>query len=164
MIFFDFLCSDTSDFIWNSEREPEIHSQTEKGTFCVTYPGCRGGQGNSVHITGLLPLDSQIISPPWHCTRSTALGCPTVRDITSLPLSLSLSACVWVCCSTACRLQTLRAACHSSLLHFFFNPLCHPLDKTQTNASHFHSGHRRMHRWRNLCLRTVFRLPPPPAV
>ena len=48
------------------------------------------GHRTSVHISCRLPQDSQIISPPWHCTCSTALGCLTVRDIDS--------ACVYCMC------------------------------------------------------------------
>lgn len=67
---------------------------SEEGTFYVTYPGCTGTQ-SSVHISWLLPQDSQIISLPWHGTSSTALGCLTERD------TASVCVCVCVCCKGA---------------------------------------------------------------
>lgn len=76
-------------------------------TLDVTYPGCTGTQ-SSVHISRPLPLDSQIISLPWHGTSSTAPGCLTEHD--------TASACVHAAerpgppaISTSCRMQNLRA-------------------------------------------------------
>lgn len=67
-------------------EEEKERREERRGTFYVTYPGCTGTQ-SSVHISWLLPQDSQIISLPWHGTCSTAKGCLTVRDIV----------CVYVC-------------------------------------------------------------------
>lgn len=72
------LISLDNETVWE-ERE----TWAEEGTVYVTYPGCTGTQ-SSVHISWLLPQDSQIISSPWHGASSTALGCLTEHDIASV--------------------------------------------------------------------------------
>ncbi len=109
---------------------------TEEGTFYVTYPGCTGTQ-SSVHISWLLPQDSQIISLPWHGTSSTALGCLTEHDIASV--------CVHMCVlqrgpnlnpsAPPADCKPSGPPCHSSQLPHFVNM---PYDAVDKRKLHFH--------------------------
>lgn len=121
---------------------------------CAICPGCAGTL-SSVHISWLPPQDSQIISPPWHGTRSTALGCLTARDIV-----LCVCVCVCLCTakgskpqpiSTSYSLQTPQVPRHSSKLPLFVRTLYDAVDKHTIGVDTIE--------WIstiNSCLRTLF--------
>lgn len=88
-----------------------------------------------IHRSFLLP-DIVHAALPWGAQQC-------VTSLLSLSLSLFLLVCECVAAPPADSKPSGPPAIQVCCIFF-----CHPLDKTQTNALHFHSGHRWMHRWR----------------
>lgn len=108
---------------WTMRLSPKKKEMWAKErTFHVTYPGCTGTQ-SSLHISWLLPQDSQIISLPWRGTSSTAPGCLTEHDIHSVCVRPHLCVCSRGA-ETSNYLHFLQTACPPRLPAKLAAPLC----------------------------------------